>query len=93
MKLPTRTHRGSSLVYLGLSLIVFVISFGIMFFLIPMILGAFFTAMPPVMNAQWQATNVKTQTIIMYLIPLTASMGIFIMVLKVLMASTVKGAD
>jgi hypothetical protein len=37
--------------------------------------------------------NVKTQNIIMYIIPLSASFGIFMLALKVLMNSTVKGAD
>ena len=93
MKLPTRSRRGSSLVYLGLSTIAFCITYGLIWFLIPEILGSFFSAMPPVANATWQAMNVKTQNIIMYIIPLSASFGIFMLALKVLMNSTVKGAD
>ena len=88
-----KSRSASSMVYLGLSMIVFAISFGIIFYLLPMILGTFFSIMPPVMNASWQATNVRTQAVIQFLIPLMPSLGIFIFVLKVLMAATTRGGN
>lgn len=83
----------SSLVFLGFSLVVFVITFGITFYLVPMILGTFFTMMPASMNATWQAVNVRTQTEIQWLIPLMPSLGTFLLVLKVLMVASNRGRD
>ena len=88
-----KSRRGSSMVYLGFSIILFAVSFGILFYLMPMILGAFFSALPPAMTTQWQAVNVRTQTIIQWLIPLTASLGIFVFVVKVLMSATTRGGE
>ena len=88
-----KPRRGSSMVYLGFSLIIFVVTFGILFYLMPMILGAFFSALPPPMTATWQAVNTRTQTIIQWLIPLTASLGIFIMTVKVMMSATTRGGE
>ena len=93
MRIKARNRRGSSMVYLGFSIIIFVVTFGILFYLMPMILGSFFTIMPPAMNAQWQATNVRVQTIINWLIPLTASLGVFVFVVKVMMAATTRGGE
>ena len=84
---------GSSMVYLGFSIIIFVVTFGILFYLVPMILGAFFSALPPAMSATWQATNMRTQAIIQFLIPLTASLGIFVFVIKVFMAASTRGGE
>lgn len=88
-----KNRRGSSMVYLGFSVIIFAVTFGILFYLMPMILGAFFSALPPAMSTQWQAVNVRTQVIIQWLIPLTASLGVFIFVVKVLMAATTRGGE
>lgn len=81
------------MLYLGFSMILFAVTFGILFYLMPMILGAFFTAMPPAMSATWQATNVRVQTIIQWLIPLTASLGIFVFAIKTLMSATTRGGN
>ena len=83
----------SSLVFLAISMIVFVIVFGMMYTLLPMILGAFFSVVPPVMNADWAAINVTEQNTIKFLIQLMPSFGIAIIVFKTLMVATVRGAD
>lgn len=88
----------SSLVFLGLSLLAFIISFGIVWILVPMVLGSFFTAMSNSgilsgLTSSWQATYNQTQTVVQWLIPLSATLGIFILVLKVLMVASVRGAD
>ena len=83
----------SSLVFLAISMIVFVIVFGMMYTLLPMILGAFFSATPPVMNAEWAAINVTEQNTIKFLIQLMPSMGIAIIVFKTLLVATVRGGD
>ena len=83
----------SSMVYLGFSIILFAVTFGILFTLVPMILGAFMSVMPPVMNASWQATNVRTQAVIQWLIPLVPSLGIFVFVIKVFMAASTRGGE
>lgn len=85
----------SSLVPLGLSIIMFVVSFGVLFTVMPMILGQFYTIMNtmPILDADWQAMSDETQTTIQYIVPLTASMGIFVFVIKVLMAASTRGRD
>lgn len=75
-------------------MIVFIIIFGMMFTLLPMILGAFFTAFPTMnMSADWAALNTNVQNTIKFLIQLMPSMGVAIIVFKVLMISTVRGRD
>lgn len=88
----------SSLVFLGLSMIAFIISFGIVWILVPMVLGTFFTVMDNMnlitqLSASWQATYNSTQETVQWLIPLSATLGIFVLVLKVLMVAAVRGGD
>lgn len=86
----------SSLVYLGFSLILFVITYGIAFILMPMIFGSFFTLMDSnnfTINAEWQAIYEKNEDTVQYLVPLMPSMGILIIVIKVLMTASARGRD
>ena len=86
----------SSLVYLGLSLILFVITYGIAFTLMPMIFGSFFTMMDDnnfTINAGWQAIYEQNEDTVQYLVPLMPTMGIIIIVIKVLMTASARGRD
>ena len=83
----------SSLVFLGFSVIMFIISYGIGFYLIPMVLGVFFSVNMTIDDPAWQATNTEIQVILQWLIPGAAMMGIFILFLKVLMVASVRGRD
>ena len=85
----------SSLIYLGFSIIMFIVTFGIMFYLLPMILGAFFSITNdiPILDADWLETNQTMQTQLQWLIPLTMALGIFVFVLRVMMAASAKGRD
>ena len=89
-------HSGSSLVYLGLSLILFVITYGIAFTLMPIVFGAFFTQinnMPQTSNADWAAIGVTNENTVKYLVPLMPTLGIVIIVIKVLMTASARGRD
>jgi type II secretory pathway component PulF len=88
-------HRGSSLVTLGFSAILFFITYGIGFYLISIILGQFFSQLnqTEITDPGWAAMSVEIQTTIQYIIPLAASIGIVIFVIKVLMASSTRGRD
>jgi hypothetical protein len=97
----------SSLVYLGLSLILFVITYGIAFTIMPMIFGAFFTVAdtsglmdpqicidsPTSVQCDWISIYEKNETTVKYLVPLMPTMGIVIIVIKVLMTSAARGRD
>lgn len=86
----------SSLVYLGLSLILFVITYGIAFTLMPIVFGAFFTQMDnmaPNVSAEWAAIGVTNQDTVKYLVPLMPTLGIVIIVIKVLMTASARGRD
>lgn len=88
----------SSLVFLGLSLLAFIISFGLVWILVPMVLGSFFTAISQTnlvtgLSTSWQLTYNQTQTQVQWLIPLSIQLGIFILVLKVLMVASNRGSD
>lgn len=88
----------SSLVFLGLSLLAFVISFGLVWIIVPMVLGSFFTAISNTnlitgLSTSWQLTYNQTQTNVQWLIPLSVQLGIFILVLKVLMVASNRGSD
>ena len=86
----------SSLVYLGLSLILFVITYGVAFTLMPMIFGSFFTLMDSnnfTINAGWQEIYETNEDTVQYLVPLMPTMGIIIIVIKVLMVASARGRD
>ena len=87
----------SSLVFLGFSIIMFLITYGIMFTLTPMVLGQIWTAMDetnmPIPNAAWQQTYNDTQAQLQYIVPLVPTIGLMILVIKVLMVATVRGRD
>ena len=75
----------------------FFISYGLMFTLVPMVLGQIWSVMDetnmPIPNEEWQQTYNETQETLQYIIPLVPSIGIVIIVIKVLMISTVRGRD
>lgn len=85
------------MVFLGFSIIMFLISYGLMFTLVPMILGQVWTAMDetnmPIPDPTWQATYNSTQTQLQYIIPLVPAMGLVVFVIKVLMATSVLGRN
>lgn len=87
----------SSLVFLGFSIIMFLISYGIMFTLVPMVLGQIWTTMDetnmPIPNAEWQQTYNDTQTQLQYIIPLVPTIGLMILIIKVMMVASVRGRD
>ena len=86
----------SSLVYLGLSLILFVIVYGLAFTLMPMIFGSFFTLMDQnnfIINDEWQVIYEKNEDTVQLLVPLMPSMGIVIIIIKVLMVASARGRD
>ena len=87
----------SSLVVLGFSIIMFLISNGLMFTLVPMTLGQVWTVMNennmPIPDQNWQDTYNNTQSTLQYIIPLVPSIGIVLVVIKVLMVASVRGRD
>ena len=83
----------SSLIYLAFSIITFIVTFGIMFYILPMILGVFFSLDIPIDDPEWNATNEQMQTQLQWLIPLTMALGMFVFVLRVMMSATARGRD
>lgn len=88
----------SSLVYLGLSLILFIVTYGLAFLLMPMIFGEFFTMMDNTgitnnINAEWLALYEQNEDTVQYLVPLMPTFGIIIIVIKVLMTASARGRD
>lgn len=75
----------------------FLVSYGIMFTLVPMVLGQIWTAMDetnmPIPNAAWQQTYNDTQNTLQYIIPLAPTIGLFLLVIKVFMVASVRGRD
>ena len=88
----------SSLVYLGFSVVMFFLSFGIMFSLMPMIFGAFFTladtlVVDPGFNADWRAIYENQEEIVKWLVPLLPTIAIMIAVIKILMVASARGRE
>ena len=76
----------------------FFISYGIMFTLMPMIFGAFFTlandfVVEPTFNAEWRAIYEEEEDIVQWLVPLVPTIGIMIAVIKILMVASVRGRE
>jgi len=83
----------SSLIFLGFSIIIFIISYGIMFSLVPMILGVFFSLDVPIMDAGWATTQQETEDVVQWLVPLVPTLGIFVLIIRVMMAASSRGRD
>jgi len=85
----------SSLIFLGISVIVFIIVFGISWLLVPMVLGMIFSAMSSdnITNPIWAQVYDDNEDTMRFIIPLVPSLGLFILVLKVLMVASVRGRD
>ena len=97
----------SSLVYLGLSLVLFVITYGVAFTIMPMIFGAFFNVAdisglldptacdtsPTSAACQWGTIYEANEDTVQYLVPLMPTLGIVIIVIKVLMTASARGRD
>lgn len=73
----------------------FIVSYGIMFTLLPMILGAFFSVADanPIADPSWAATYEETEDIVQWLVPLIPTIGIFILIIKVFMVASVRGRN
>ena len=88
----------SSLIFLGFSVILFIVSYGVMFTIAPMILGSVFTVMEVNltngnMTQEWIDMYNQTKETTQYLVPLIPAIGIFILVIKVLMVASARGRD
>ena len=85
----------SSLVHLGFSVVLFLISYGIMFLITPMILGQFFGLMDnmEIASPEWQAIYDTNEETAMFIVPLIPTVGIFIFIIKVLMVASTRGRD
>lgn len=85
----------SSLIFLGFSVIMFIISYGIAFIITPMILGQFYStaANVDIPDPNWQQTYNDTEGVTRYLVPLILTIGIFILVIKVFMVASTRGRD
>lgn len=78
-------------------MIIFFITAGVMFTLVPVILGTVWTATDqnnmPIDDPTWQATYNETAGNLQYIIPLIPTMLIVTAVIKILMVSSVRGRD
>lgn len=85
----------ASLIYLGLSVIAFIISYGIAFLVMASVLGVSFStfAQIPITDPKWAAQFTRVNVELQFLVPLAAGLGMFMLVLKVLMSSSVRGRD
>lgn len=85
----------SSLIFLGFSVIAFLISFGIMFLITPIILGQFFDILGGmnIQSAEWQAIYDQNEATAQFIVPLIPTVGLFIFIIKVLMVASVRGRD
>lgn len=88
----------SSLVFLAFSIILFFVIYGVMFTLLPMILGQFFSVAddlvtPENMDADWITTYNETEGTVQWLVPLVPTIGIFVAVIKILMVASARGRE
>ena len=88
----------SSLIFLAMSVVMFIIVFGILFQITPAILGAFYTVTGNVIvdmeiNSEWVAIYNEIDALSQYLVPLVMALGIVLLVIKVLMVASARGNE
>ncbi len=73
----------------------FIVAYGVMFTVAPMVLGAVWSVMDgmEIMNSDWQQVYDDTKATTQYLVPLVPTIGIFILVIKVFMVASARGRD
>ena len=78
-------------------MIIFFITAGVMFTLVPIILGTVWTATNetnmPIADQDWQDTYNETTGQLQYIIPLIPTLLIAMAVIKILLVSSVRGRD
>lgn len=85
----------SSLVFLGFSIIAFFLSYGIMWLIVPMTLGAFYSVADTqvIMNSNWQTAYNTTEGTVRWLVPLIPTVGIFVALIKIFMVASARGRE
>jgi len=85
----------ASIVFLGLSIIIFVITYGLIFTLVPILFGAVFSLADSWEwnGSSWEGIYDQNEATVQMLVPLIPSFGILLIVIKVLMAATTQGRD
>ena len=71
----------------------FVVSYGVMWMIVPMVLGMFFSLDVPIMDPEWAVTQQETEDTVRWLVPLVPTLGIFVFIIKVMMAASARGRD
>jgi len=69
------------------------VTYGVMWYLVPIVLGTFFSNTPVITDPTWAGINSRTQNVLSWLIPLAPTVGIFVFIIKVFMVASVKGRD
>ena len=85
----------SSLLYLGVSVVVFFILFGFLSMITPIILGTFLGVLDTVIipSKTWTTIYNQNKELVELLVPLTFSIGLVIGILKIFMSVTNRGRD
>ncbi len=71
----------------------FVVSYGVMWMIVPMVLGLFFSVDVGITDLGWQQTQQEVEDTVRWLIPLVPTLGIFVFIIKVMMAASARGRD
>ena len=84
-----------SIVYLAISIIVAGFTYSILYLIMPMILGTFYSVFDnmSITNQAWIDTYNTNEESTRFLVSLMPTLGIFLLVLKVLMAASARGSD
>ena len=84
-----------SIVYLVISVLVAGFTYGVLYLLMPMILGTFYSVFDSmsITNQAWIDTYNTNEESTRFLVSLMPTLGIFMLVLKVLMAASARGSD
>ena len=85
----------SNLVFLGFSIILFFVSYGIMFLVAPVIFGALYNVLDNMAldDPEWSAIYEQNKDLTKFIVPLIPTVGIVIFLIKVLLVASVKGRD
>ena len=85
----------SSLIFLGISIVMFFILFGFLSMLTPLILGSFFSLMDgyAISDESWQNIYLENKELAELLVPVTFSMGLVVAIIKILMVAASRGRE
>lgn len=84
------------MLFLAFSAFAFILTFSVVFFIMPVMFGSLFTSLEPLiadLPPEWQKNYYNHKETLLFMTPLMLLLGTFIFIIKVLMNASARGSE